>query len=93
MIGGAGVNIKYEMSEHQQLMLELNQNLICNTERTMHFRSIKPQMKAYNSIQNLNLLTVGCSCAFDVCSITLGSASPNNTAGTNALRRTCMQCY
>lgn len=32
-------------------------------------------------------LTVGCSSVFADCSFTLGSASPNNTAGTNALQK------
>ena len=43
--------------------------------------------RALDNNSEFKLLTVCCSCVFADCSFTLGSASPNNTAGTNALRK------
>jgi hypothetical protein len=45
----------------------------------------KKNQNLYNNSE-LQFLTVCCSCVFADCSFTLGSVSPNNTAGTNALK-------
>ena len=44
-------------------------------------------MRVFDNSSEFMILTVCCSCDFADCSFTLGSASPNNTAGTNALKK------